>query len=236
MAIEVLYLHIPFCHAKCAYCDFDSRALCGAALDAAAEAYVGALLRRLDAFGARGALDAVRTVYIGGGTPTALGDRLPLLVHRVRRWVRARGAHLRGESRVVHGGPRARARPRRRDAHLARGAESRRRRASADRPHPYGRTKRAQRCAVPARRGLTSRSTSCAACRIRPRRAGGARLRGALALEAGPYFGLPAYARGGHAARAPRRARRAARARRGLPGAVHGGGAGGVPARRVPAL
>ena len=86
MAIEALYLHIPFCHAKCAYCDFDSRALCGQALDAAAEAYVSALLRRLDAFGARGALDAVRTVYIGGGTPTALGDRLPALVRRVRRW------------------------------------------------------------------------------------------------------------------------------------------------------
>ena len=54
MAIEALYLHIPFCHAKCAYCDFDSRALCGAALDAAAEACVGALFQRIDAFGARG--------------------------------------------------------------------------------------------------------------------------------------------------------------------------------------
>lgn len=86
MAIEALYLHIPFCHAKCAYCDFDSRALCGSALDASAEAYVGALVRRIDAFGVCGALDAVRTVYIGGGTPTALGERLPALVRRVRRW------------------------------------------------------------------------------------------------------------------------------------------------------
>lgn len=86
MAIQALYLHIPFCHAKCAYCDFDSCALRGAALDAAADAYVQTLLQRIDAFGCRGALAEVRTVYIGGGTPTAIGGRLLRLVERVRRW------------------------------------------------------------------------------------------------------------------------------------------------------
>lgn len=84
--ISALYLHIPFCHAKCAYCDFDSRALCGAALEAAAARYVDALVARLDAFGAAGALAGVRTVYVGGGTPTVLGARLPELVGRVRAW------------------------------------------------------------------------------------------------------------------------------------------------------
>lgn len=84
--ISALYLHIPFCHAKCAYCDFDSRALCGAALEDAAARYLGALLARIDAFGAAGALAGVRTAYVGGGTPTVLGPRLAGLVRRVRSW------------------------------------------------------------------------------------------------------------------------------------------------------
>lgn len=84
--ISALYLHIPFCHAKCAYCDFDSRALCGAALEDAAARYLEALLARIDAFGAVGALAGVRTAYVGGGTPTVLGPRLAGLVRRVRSW------------------------------------------------------------------------------------------------------------------------------------------------------
>lgn len=83
---SALYLHIPFCHAKCAYCDFDSRPLCGAALEAEAGRYLDVLLARVDSFGAAGALVDVRTVYVGGGTPTVLGPRLPELVRRVRRW------------------------------------------------------------------------------------------------------------------------------------------------------
>ena len=86
MSIEALYIHIPFCHAKCAYCDFDSRACRGAELERAAGAYVALLVERIDAFGAAGALAAVSTVYIGGGTPTTLGTRLPELVGRVRGW------------------------------------------------------------------------------------------------------------------------------------------------------
>lgn len=86
MSVGALYLHIPFCHAKCAYCDFDSRGLCGRALDEAAATYVTQLERRIDAFGECGALADVRTVYIGGGTPTVLGERLPALVRRVRSW------------------------------------------------------------------------------------------------------------------------------------------------------
>ena len=82
MSVGALYLHIPFCHAKCAYCDFDSRGLCGRALDEAAATYVAQLERRIDAFGECGALADVRTVYIGGGTPTVLGERLLRLSSR----------------------------------------------------------------------------------------------------------------------------------------------------------
>lgn len=85
MPIRALYLHIPFCHAKCAYCDFDSSGLRGQALCESASAYLPQLIERLDAFGARGALESIETVYVGGGTPTVLGEGLVRLVERVRR-------------------------------------------------------------------------------------------------------------------------------------------------------
>lgn len=87
MAIEALYLHIPFCQSKCAYCDFDSVAACS--LDDARTAqacYLDRLTNRVDAFGAAGLLDGVRTVYIGGGTPSLLGMRLVELVRSVMQW------------------------------------------------------------------------------------------------------------------------------------------------------
>ncbi len=86
MPIRALYLHIPFCHAKCAYCDFDSSGLRGQALCEAASVYLLQLVERLDAFGVRGALAGVETVYVGGGTPSVLGEGLVRLVERVRRW------------------------------------------------------------------------------------------------------------------------------------------------------
>lgn len=87
MAIEALYLHIPFCQSKCAYCDFDSVAACS--LDDARTAqacYLDRLTNRVDAFGTAGLLDDVRTVYIGGGTPSLLGMRLVELVRSVMQW------------------------------------------------------------------------------------------------------------------------------------------------------
>ncbi len=87
MAIEALYLHIPFCQSKCAYCDFDSVAACS--LDdarAAQSCYLDRLTNRVDAFGTAGLLDGVRTVYIGGGTPSLLGMRLVELVRSVMQW------------------------------------------------------------------------------------------------------------------------------------------------------
>jgi oxygen-independent coproporphyrinogen-3 oxidase len=59
-----LYVHIPFCVKKCIYCDFVSYAGRGPMQ----EAYVNALLDEMRLCGG----GAVRTVYIGGGTPTCL--------------------------------------------------------------------------------------------------------------------------------------------------------------------
>lgn len=69
-----LYLHIPFCRSKCPFCDFCSFPRPDAAM---VEAYVDELIRRIRLSGAAeaaaaGGVQALNTVYIGGGTPTLL--------------------------------------------------------------------------------------------------------------------------------------------------------------------
>ncbi|MGD8624536.1 MAG: radical SAM family heme chaperone HemW [Anaerolineae bacterium] len=72
-----LYAHIPFCQAKCSYCDFASEA----GLEALFEDYVNAMVRELEtADPAR-----VRSVYIGGGTPTVLA---PALLGRILKTIK----------------------------------------------------------------------------------------------------------------------------------------------------
>jgi oxygen-independent coproporphyrinogen-3 oxidase len=62
-----LYVHIPFCARKCAYCDFVSQAYDNAASDA----YINALSAEMQKY----RLTPVNTVYIGGGTPSTLSVR-----------------------------------------------------------------------------------------------------------------------------------------------------------------
>lgn len=77
-----IYVHVPFCVRKCAYCDFYSVA----GSDAEKEAYASLLPREadllLDAFPhLRGPAD---TLFFGGGTPTVLGaERLCALLASV---------------------------------------------------------------------------------------------------------------------------------------------------------
>ncbi|MBF6589222.1 MAG: radical SAM family heme chaperone HemW [Ktedonobacterales bacterium] len=68
-----LYLHIPFCHAKCPYCDFNTYA---GMLDLA-ESYVAALVEEIALAGAAarhavGQRRRCRTIFFGGGTPSLL--------------------------------------------------------------------------------------------------------------------------------------------------------------------
>ena len=86
MAVTALYVHVPFCAQKCRYCDFDSRSFAPCDLDAALDAYFEQLYARLNAFGDAGALEQVRTVYIGGGTPSLAGERLVKLARRIVAW------------------------------------------------------------------------------------------------------------------------------------------------------
>lgn len=86
MAVTALYVHVPFCAQKCRYCDFDSRSFAPCDLSAALDAYFEQLYARLDAFGDAGALAQVRTVYVGGGTPSLAGERLVELARRISAW------------------------------------------------------------------------------------------------------------------------------------------------------
>lgn len=86
MAVTALYVHVPFCAQKCRYCDFDSRSFAPCDLDAALNAYFEQLYARLDAFGNAGALRQIRTVYVGGGTPSLAGERLVELARRISMW------------------------------------------------------------------------------------------------------------------------------------------------------
>ena len=74
-----LYIHIPFCRARCDYCDFAT----GAARAASMPAYLDALLREVD----RLAGAPIETLFIGGGTPTLLA---PAQIRRLFEGVRSR--------------------------------------------------------------------------------------------------------------------------------------------------
>jgi len=63
-----LYLHIPFCAARCAYCDFNTYA----GLEAFFEPYVSALREEIRRAGELLGRPPARTIFIGGGTPTVL--------------------------------------------------------------------------------------------------------------------------------------------------------------------
>ena len=87
MAVTALYAHVPFCAQKCRYCDFDSRSFAPCDLSAALDFYFEQLFARLDAFGKAGAFDQIRTVYVGGGTPSLAGGGAWVeLVRRIRAW------------------------------------------------------------------------------------------------------------------------------------------------------
>ena len=77
-----LYLHIPFCKSKCAYCDFYSLPHSEEKMDA----YTAALIRHLEEVAPRCAAHTADTVYFGGGTPSYLGEkRLTKLLKTVKK-------------------------------------------------------------------------------------------------------------------------------------------------------
>ena len=77
-----LYIHIPFCRKKCAYCDFVSFAGCE---QDAFEQYFKALFREIDLISPMLPKKEFETVFIGGGTPSLLpAGMIPRLAAKLR--------------------------------------------------------------------------------------------------------------------------------------------------------
>ena len=75
-----IYIHIPFCKSRCKYCDFFSTTH----LEKRAQ-YVAALLEewRMRVHEVK---EPIRTIYIGGGTPSMLDDSsLQMIIEAIRR-------------------------------------------------------------------------------------------------------------------------------------------------------
>lgn len=66
-----LYVHVPFCASKCAYCDFASYA----GREADIPRYVDAVIREIARRGAEAGHPRADTVFLGGGTPSLLDER-----------------------------------------------------------------------------------------------------------------------------------------------------------------
>ena len=75
-----LYVHVPLCVSRCAYCDFATTT--GESTGSITDALVTSLTAL------RGGIPGASpdTIYFGGGTPTALGDALPPVVRQARAW------------------------------------------------------------------------------------------------------------------------------------------------------
>ena len=77
--VNNLYIHIPFCMRKCIYCDFFSVPYD----EDLALRYIKAMTREIDL--RRGTVGELKTIYIGGGTPTAMPASLLLsLIQKIK--------------------------------------------------------------------------------------------------------------------------------------------------------
>ena len=68
---KALYLHLPVCVKRCAYCDFATEAVPAGAPEI--DAYIEDLSLQIRRQAKEGELGAIETVYLGGGTPSHVG-------------------------------------------------------------------------------------------------------------------------------------------------------------------
>lgn len=73
-----LYLHIPFCERKCNYCNFYSRTATEEYLDR----YCDGLIKEITKWGGN-FNRPIDTIYLGGGTPSLLNERIIALTNAV---------------------------------------------------------------------------------------------------------------------------------------------------------
>ncbi len=70
---QALYIHLPFCKHRCAYCDFATKAVRSDAPEI--DEYIDHLIRELRRHAKEGDLAHIKTVYLGGGTPSYVGQK-----------------------------------------------------------------------------------------------------------------------------------------------------------------
>ena len=83
----LLYIHVPFCRRKCAYCSFFSLPLEGkdSAGHKEISGYLATLLRELSLWGERLGAVPVESIFFGGGTPSLLpAEAIAGILERVR--------------------------------------------------------------------------------------------------------------------------------------------------------
>lgn len=68
---KALYIHIPFCRSRCAYCDFATKAVDPQSVEI--REYFENLIREIRRASKEEKLGKLETVYIGGGTPSFVG-------------------------------------------------------------------------------------------------------------------------------------------------------------------
>lgn len=69
--IQSAYIHIPFCHHICHYCDFNKVYLKQQPVDE----YIEMLIKEMNVAVSHHKNDPLKTIFIGGGTPTALSAK-----------------------------------------------------------------------------------------------------------------------------------------------------------------
>ena len=78
-----LYIHIPFCAAKCGYCDFYSVK----ATEKTHEAYIDALIKQMKEYSLPAKDNLIDSVFIGGGTPTCIKiDLLLSVIKNIKKY------------------------------------------------------------------------------------------------------------------------------------------------------
>lgn len=82
-APEAVYIHIPFCTNKCFYCDFNSYVL----KDQPVMKYLEALEREMEYTVKKTPPGEIKTIFVGGGTPTVLKpDEMDYFLRSVRTY------------------------------------------------------------------------------------------------------------------------------------------------------
>ena len=78
-----IYVHVPFCRSRCAYCDFCTQT---DRSDKLIDGYLEAVCNHIKEAGALAPNYKVDTIYFGGGTPSFLGaDALSTILMTIRR-------------------------------------------------------------------------------------------------------------------------------------------------------